>query len=216
MKRTFYTMLLATALALPASYASAQIGVSTSTGVNVGSSNVGVSSNTGVSANSTTGAGTSATMNSGTNDTTRLNYNNDVNLRANRDQNAVNSNASSRSRVNSSAGIASSARASAYSSSDLDAASVRNIQQSLNDRGYNVGRVDGKWNSSTAAQLQKFENSQGLTASSSTSLNARSLNQLGVNIGAAADVNSINPSSGSQIITPSVRSGVTGSASYNQ
>ena len=212
MKRTFYTMLLATALALPASYASAQIGVSSSTGVNVGVGGV----NADVSANSTTGAGSSATTNSGTNDTTRLNYNNDSSVRSSRDRNAVNGNTSTDNRVNTRA-MGSSTAGSIYSTTDLDAASVRSIQQSLNDRGYNVGKVDGKWNSSTSAQLRKFESSQGLTASSGTSLNARSLNQLGVNIDAGADanVNSINPSAGTRNITPSVRSGVSGSTSYN-
>lgn len=246
MKRALYTMLLATALTLPASYASAQIGISTNAGTSVGvnttasgstnrstSMNNGPTSSIGAGVNgtlgvdgtrnnptrrttnstannsgsATTGAGTSATINSGTNDTTRLNYSNDSSVRTNRDQNAVNRSA---------AGIASSTQGSILSTTDLDSSSVRNIQKSLNDRGYNVGNVDGKWNTSTAAELRRFETNQGLTASSGTSLNARSLNELGVNVGAGANVNNITPSSGSRIMTPSVRSGVNGSASYNQ
>lgn len=188
MKRTFYTMLMATALALPSGYAAAQLDVGTAV-----TGQVGVSSPIGA-----TSANSSANDHSNTR--ARSIFNND--------------DAESSFNNESSGNIDSSADAGAsfYSTNNLDTTAVRNIQQSLNARGYNVGRVDGRWNQSTAAQLRRYENGQSLSQSSNTSLNAETLQHLGVGM------NDISPATGAGAnISPAARTmgGVQGSSSYN-
>ncbi|HVO89354.1 MAG TPA: peptidoglycan-binding domain-containing protein [Casimicrobiaceae bacterium] len=39
---------------------------------------------------------------------------------------------------------------------------VRSAQQSLNDKGYNVGSVDGVWGPDTASAVARFQESRGL------------------------------------------------------
>ena len=77
-----------------------------------------------------------------------------------------------------------------YTSEGLDEVVVRNIQQSLNERGFNVGRVDGHWNQRTAAKLNRYETSLEIPLSSYTSPNAETLQHLGV------DANDSNPAAG--------------------
>lgn len=59
-----------------------------------------------------------------------------------------------------------------------DATVVREVQQALNDKGFNPGRIDGKWGPRTQAALAKFQKSQGLTAS--RKLDDQTLAALGV------------------------------------
>lgn len=44
----------------------------------------------------------------------------------------------------------------------ISTAGVRQIQQALNQRGYDVGKVDGLWNKQTGAAARNFQRSQGL------------------------------------------------------
>ena len=55
---------------------------------------------------------------------------------------------------------------------------VSSVQSSLNQRGYNAGRVDGLWGPSTETALRQFQADNGLAPSGS--LNHRTLAMLGV------------------------------------
>ncbi|NCC20832.1 MAG: hypothetical protein EOM26_00045 [Alphaproteobacteria bacterium] len=57
---------------------------------------------------------------------------------------------------------------------------VREIQQALNDQGYDAGDVDGVWGRNTAQALQTYQRSAGLNPTGEP--NARTLQQLGVNV----------------------------------
>ena len=48
---------------------------------------------------------------------------------------------------------------------ETDSAQVSQIQQMLNDKGYQVGSVDGQMGTKTKSALKKFQQSQGLQAS---------------------------------------------------
>ena len=39
---------------------------------------------------------------------------------------------------------------------------VRNVQQALNDRGYNAGSVDGQWGPATEDAVRRFQRASGL------------------------------------------------------
>lgn len=93
---------------------------------------------------------------------------------------------------------------SVYATSNLDTDTVRSIQQSLNDRGYRIGEIDGRWGNATAAELRRFEQNQGLSTSSGTSLNAETLQHLGIGL------DTITPSAGA---TGGVNGHVTGTSS---
>lgn len=112
-------------------------------------------------------------------------FNNDADERASREQQTPNSGTDTN--VAPGTGVS----GSVFPVNNLDRQTVRTIQQTLNERGFNVGLADGIWGPSTAAQLQRFESSQGLTGSTSTTLNALTLQQLGIG------VNEINPAAGS-------------------
>lgn len=217
MKRTFYTMLLVTALSLPAGYASADslgLGSTLSGQVGVGTP---ITGNTRVQTNTRTNAQVGTDVDTRVDTRTRTNYRSDSNERARRDQSQRDQNQmDSRSQITTGSSSSVSAPGSFYSANDLDQNTVIHIQKTLNERGYNVGRADGRWGNATASQLRRYEQSQGLAASSGTNINAQSLQQLGVNFDAGARVNTINPAAGSRNIPPSVKAGVTGSTSYNQ
>lgn len=100
-----------------------------------------------------------------------------------------------------------------YSTSNMSADTIRSIQRSLNDRGYRVGRIDGVWNTNTAAEFRRFEQSQGLNASAGTNLNTHTLQNLGIgldNVSPAAG--QIGAQVGGQI-NGNVNTSVTGSSS---
>jgi peptidoglycan hydrolase-like protein with peptidoglycan-binding domain len=48
------------------------------------------------------------------------------------------------------------------SSSRYDPTLVRNVQQALNDKGYNAGAVDGQWGPSTQDALTRFQQAAGV------------------------------------------------------
>ena len=64
------------------------------------------------------------------------------------------------------AGKDQSTRSSVYSSttasSRYDPTTVRSVQQSLNDKGYNAGPIDGQWGPSTENAVRRFQQDSGL------------------------------------------------------
>ena len=59
-----------------------------------------------------------------------------------------------------------------------DGATIRNVQQALNDRGYNVGAVDGQYGPNTMDAVRRFQQVSGLPATGE--LGRPTLNALGV------------------------------------
>ncbi len=55
-----------------------------------------------------------------------------------------------------------SSTASSMTSSRYDPATVRSVQQALNDRGYDPGPVDGQWGSNTEDAVRQFQQASGL------------------------------------------------------
>jgi Putative peptidoglycan binding domain len=43
-----------------------------------------------------------------------------------------------------------------------DVTTIRSVQQALNDRGYNVGPIDGQWGPATQDALRRFQQVSGL------------------------------------------------------
>lgn len=56
---------------------------------------------------------------------------------------------------------------------------VRDAQMALNDKGFSVGSVDGRWGPNTENAVRQFQMSKGLTASGK--LDAATMSALGVN-----------------------------------
>jgi murein L,D-transpeptidase YcbB/YkuD len=56
---------------------------------------------------------------------------------------------------------------------------VRSAQAALNDKGYNVGSVDGQWGPNTQSAVRQFQADRGLTQSGT--LDSSTLAALGVN-----------------------------------
>jgi peptidoglycan hydrolase-like protein with peptidoglycan-binding domain len=61
----------------------------------------------------------------------------------------------------------------------LKSAQIHQIQQSLNDKGFGVGVVDGEWGPRTEDALKKFQGSNNMP--SSGQLNANTVTALGLN-----------------------------------
>ena len=55
---------------------------------------------------------------------------------------------------------------------------IRNVQQALNDKGFNAGPADGRWGIGTESALRSFQQAQGLPANGT--LDARTMSALGV------------------------------------
>jgi len=55
---------------------------------------------------------------------------------------------------------------------------LREVQQSLNDQGYDSGKVDGKWGPKTAAAVKKFQADHGLTANGQ--IDSQTISALGI------------------------------------
>lgn len=68
-------------------------------------------------------------------------------------------------------------RKSSYAMGYNDA-DVRAVQQSLNDKGYDAGAVDGRWGPATSSALKKFQKSNGFRESGS--LDSQTAAALGV------------------------------------
>lgn len=63
----------------------------------------------------------------------------------------------------------------------LSPATVRQIQQTLNQRGYHAGHVDGSWGPVTATATRNFQEAQGLEPTGQPNL--RTLSALGIELG---------------------------------
>lgn len=79
---------------------------------------------------------------------------------------------------------ASAAPARAAQSRQLAQAQVRDVQQTLSDRGYDPGKVDGRWGPHTTAALRNFQHDQNLRASGRP--DSQTLAALGVESGSPA------------------------------
>jgi len=55
---------------------------------------------------------------------------------------------------------------------------LRAVQQSLNNQGYDAGKVDGRWGPKTAAALKKFQGDHGLPANGQ--IDAQTISALGI------------------------------------
>lgn len=228
MKKIAHTLLAMTILSFPTSYVLAQTSDSNSNstsgsataGVGVGSQggSVGMGTNTAAGSSVNTGTRTDSASNSSLNDSPTSNTGAGVNgtlgvdgTRHNAPSRTSSSSSnntdtstggstgtSSDSTRNTSASTSTSGSANTLSTTNLDQPTIRSIQEALNERGYNVGTADGRWGTSTAAQLRRFEQNQGLAPSTGASLSIQSLQQLGVG------VNNISPAAGSNN-TPSTR-----------
>jgi peptidoglycan hydrolase-like protein with peptidoglycan-binding domain len=60
----------------------------------------------------------------------------------------------------------------------INSATVRRVQQALNQQGYDVGAADGQWSAGTADALRRYQLAQGLEPTGE--LNMRTLSALGV------------------------------------
>ena len=67
---------------------------------------------------------------------------------------------------------------SAMPSSRYESGLVRNVQQALNDKGYNAGPTDGQWGPATEDAVRKFQRASGLPETGQ--LERPTLNALGV------------------------------------
>lgn len=61
---------------------------------------------------------------------------------------------------------------------------VRQVQQALNQKGYDPGNVDGRWGEETSSAVRNFQQAQGLEPTGE--LNMRTLSALGINVGGQA------------------------------
>ena len=60
------------------------------------------------------------------------------------------------------ASASTSSSSSAMQSSRYESGLVRNVQQVLNDKGYNAGPTDGQWGPATEDAVRRFQRSTGL------------------------------------------------------
>lgn len=66
----------------------------------------------------------------------------------------------------------------------ISPSTVRQIQQALNQGGYDVGAVDGNWGQSTEQAVKNFQQAQGLEPTGQPNL--RTLSALGISVGGQA------------------------------
>jgi len=59
-------------------------------------------------------------------------------------------------------GVRSSTSSSATTLSGYDSTLVRDVQQALNDKGYDAGMVDGQWGPRTETAVKRFQQASGL------------------------------------------------------
>lgn len=77
-----------------------------------------------------------------------------------------------------SASASTSPSSSAMPASQYESGLVRNVQQALNDKGYNAGPMDGQWGPATEDAVRKFQRASGLPETGQ--LERSTLNALGV------------------------------------
>jgi murein L,D-transpeptidase YcbB/YkuD len=70
------------------------------------------------------------------------------------------------------------ARAGSTGTSAYDSSTIRNVQQALNSRGFNVGPIDGQYGAATQDAVRRFQAANGLPATGE--LNRSTLSALGV------------------------------------
>ncbi|MGZ5041993.1 MAG: peptidoglycan-binding domain-containing protein [Usitatibacter sp.] len=87
--------------------------------------------------------------------------------------------------------------ASAGTMSTQDKDLVRQVQQTLQSKGYSPGPIDGQWGNRTQAALKKFQQSQGTQASGS--LDSSTLVALGVSQGSGGTSTSTTGAIGANI-----------------
>ncbi len=85
----------------------------------------------------------------------------------------------------------------------LKQSQIEELQQALNDKGFDVGKVDGKWGPETQAALRNFQQKQGMTSSGELDTNTVQALGLDVNQFASGESSTTTGSGGSQTI-PSV------------
>ena len=93
--------------------------------------------------------------------------------------------------------VSSSAAMANISSSLSDTSNVRELQQALNDKGFDAGPVDGKAGRHTKAAIKKFQQAQNLTASGK--LDQQTVAALALNTSTST---SASPSSNDASVTP--------------
>jgi Putative peptidoglycan binding domain len=76
------------------------------------------------------------------------------------------------------ASASTSSSSSATATSRYESGLVRNVQQALNDKGYNPGPMDGQWGPATEDAVRKFQRASGLPDTGQ--LEPPTLNALGV------------------------------------
>jgi peptidoglycan hydrolase-like protein with peptidoglycan-binding domain len=79
--------------------------------------------------------------------------------------------------------------------SQLNRQQIRHIQTSLDQKGFNVGHVDGKWGPRTEAALKNFQQKQNLEGNGQ--LDQRTLGALGVNVNGQMQQGAATTGSGS-------------------
>lgn len=78
----------------------------------------------------------------------------------------------------------------------MDRKTIEQVQQALNDKGYDAGPVDGNWGSKTQSAVENFQQSQGMQATGQ--LDQQTLAALGISGGAAAGGQQQDSMSGGQ------------------
>lgn len=94
-----------------------------------------------------------------------------------------------------------------------DNSQVSQIQQALNDQGYNVGAVDGQMGPKTKAALKQFQQAKGLQASGK--LDQQTVALLTTNSGSSTTSSSNSTSSDTSSPSSSMPSTTTGATSPN-
>ena len=98
------------------------------------------------------------------------------------------------------------------SSQQADSSQVSQLQQALNDKGFNAGAVDGKMGPKTKSALKQFQQKQGLTASGQ--LDSQTVAALSIN--ASSSSTSTSGMSGTNGSTASGTNGATSSQQPTQ
>jgi len=111
---------------------------------------------------------------------------------------------------------ATAAFAANQATSNQDSSTVKQAQQALNDKGFNVGAADGVIGPKTQAALEKFQQSKGLSGSGS--LDSQTLAALGVSgdASASSSTTASSSSSFSPTLDTSSQPSTTTSPSTNQ
>lgn len=65
-----------------------------------------------------------------------------------------------------------------YDAQELSQQQIQQVQRSLNQKGFDAGTVDGKWNSRTQSALRNFQQAQGMKQTGS--LDQKTVSSLGV------------------------------------